>query len=1143
MHITGEELKMEERKKVEEELKESEIKYRSLVEDAGAGVATTDWKGRFTFVNKALCRMIGYSGKELIGKPFADFLHPDDKKKILKIFWTAFTRPKREVSLEFRVVHKKGHIVHMYSTPTITLYKNKVIGFNAIITDITERKQMEEALRKSREKYRSIVELAPDGIVAINIKGVITSANPAFLRLTGFSKNEIVGKHFTKLGTIRAGDIPKYMKLFTSTLRGKLPPPIEFVYFRKDGTQRWGEAHSGLMKKDGKTVGFQVILRDITERKKAEETLRESEEKYRTQFEEALDAILVADAETGIIIDCNRAASELVGREKSELIGKHQRILHPPQEIEGEFSRTFKQHVKEKEGQVLEAQVITKKGEIKDVAIKANVFELEGKNLIQGIFRDITERKKAEEELIRLSSAVKTSTDSIVISDIGGKILDVNEATLKMYGSDDKEDLIGKNSFNLIAPEEREKALAGAKDLLEKGYLKIRAYHILTKNGNRIPVEMSAAIMKDTDGKPIGFVGISRDITERKQTEEKLRESEERFRNLFESADDGILTVDLHGRVTSANKKIEEISGLSREKIIGKLPTQFGQMGIIGLKDMPLIIKALKTRIKGQPSKVYDFKIKNKKGQEKFIEFRSSLIKKMGKPIGILEIVRDVTERKKAEEKVRESEEKYKSIFENAGDAIVTFDLKGNVTSANKAVFAEYGFKENEFVGKNMLKFVPKKYWSRLLKELADIARGNPTEGELEIFTPRGKRIADYRNNPIRQGKEIVGFQTILRDITERKMMEEKLRQYSEHLEELVQKRTEELLESETRYSTLVEEASDGVAIVQDEKIVFTNKRLLEIVGYSRDELIGLPLEKAVDKKYLQQVKEDYERGIRGEKVPTTFELEIIAKTGERALVEASSTFINYKGRPAVLILVRDISERKRIEEEHLKLEKLAAIGELATMVGHDLRNPLQSIENAAYVLTNEMSQCANTHSVSIPQKAKEMLQVINNSVNYADKIIKDLQDFSAPQKPRLKKTNINTIVKETLSQFETPKNVKLITELNSLPEIKADKDMTKRVFLNLTINGIQAMKNGGTLKISSKKTRDFVEVSFKDTGIGMPKEKMGKIFTPFFTTKAKGMGMGLPICKKFVDAHHGNIAVESEEGKGTTFTVKLPIQ
>jgi len=196
-----------------------------------------------------------------------------------------------------------------------------------------------------------------------------------------------------------------------------------------------------------------LLKDDITERKKAEEALKESEEKYRTQFEEALDAILLADAETGTIINCNRAASELIGREKSELIGKHQRILHPPEEIEGEFSRTFKQHLKEKEGQVLETQVITKKGEIKEVAIKANVFELSGKKLIQGIFRDITERKKAEEKIKKSSEEWKKTfnaiSDFVFVLDKDFRFVRVNKALCDVLKKEPKE-LIGKRCFEVL---------------------------------------------------------------------------------------------------------------------------------------------------------------------------------------------------------------------------------------------------------------------------------------------------------------------------------------------------------------------------------------------------------------------------------------------------------------------------------------------------------------------------------------------------------------------------------------------------------------------------------------------------------------------------------------------------------------------
>ncbi len=195
-----------------------------------------------------------------------------------------------------------------------------------------------------------------------------------------------------------------------------------------------------------------------TRRKDVEEKLQESEEKYRKQFEEALDAIFIADAETGIIINCNRAASKLVEREKPELIGKHQRILHPQQEIMGEFSTTFEQHIKEKEGQIIETQVITKKGEIKNVAIKANLFEVKGRKMLQGIFRDINERKIADKLLCESEQKYRdlydNAPDMYHSLDKDGIIIDYNETEARMLGYK-KEEIIGRPVIDFFTEESR----------------------------------------------------------------------------------------------------------------------------------------------------------------------------------------------------------------------------------------------------------------------------------------------------------------------------------------------------------------------------------------------------------------------------------------------------------------------------------------------------------------------------------------------------------------------------------------------------------------------------------------------------------------------------------------------------------------
>jgi len=615
---------------------------------------------------------------------------------------------------------------------------------------------------------------------------------------------------------------------------------------------------------------------------------------------------------------------------------------------------------------------------------------------------------------------------------------------------------------------------------------------------------------------------------------EELAESSKDFQTLFNIMPDPVVIVDSNGKFLEVNDRVEEITGFKKEELLGK---NFLVTKIVTEKSKKILAKNLTERMLGMSIMPYEVGVFTKDGRELPFEINATKIEYKRKPADLV-ILRDIMQRKKAEEL-------YRSMVELSPDSIITVDTRGVLTSCNNAATRMLGYSEDEMTGKHFSKIgvIRARNLPKFLKLFISVLRGEVTEPlELTFNCKDGTPLlAEVRVSLLKERSRIIGLQAISRDITERKRMEEELRQHSEHLEELVQKRTKDLLELETRYSVLVKEASDGVVILQDERIVFTNKTILEISGYSRDELIGTSFGKIcgmVDEKYRQLVKERHEKRIRGEEVPARSELELIAKTGERIPIEASSAIIHHNGTPAVLTIVRDTRERKRIEEQHIGLEKLAAVGEAATMVGHDLRNPLQSIESATYYLNNELPHLQTT------QKMIEMLKVINDSVDYADKIIRDLEDFSAMSKPTLEDNNINAIVKEVLSQVETQENMELVTKLGHLPEIKADKNMIKRVFLNLAMNGIQAMvEKGGRLRVSTKKTKGFVEIAFEDTGIGISKENKEKIFTPFFTTRAKGMGVGLAICKKFVESHGGSIEVESKEGKGSTFTVILPVQ
>ena len=232
--------------------------------------------------------------------------------------------------------------------------------------------------------------------------------------------------------------------------------------------------------------------------------------------------------------------------------------------------------------------------------------------------------------------------------------------------------------------------------------------------------------------------------------------------------------------------------------------------------------------------------------------------------------------------------------------------------------------------------------------------------------------------------------------------------------------------------------------------------------------------------------------------------------------------------------LDRANKDLKKTQEKLLKTERFAAIGELAGMIGHDLRNPLQGISGAAYYL--------KTRSISEEDdKGREMLATIERCVEYSNKIVNDLLEYSKEIRVELEETNPKLLIEDSLRQVSTPAHVDIVDETISAPELQIDKGKMERVFVNLIRNAFDAMQNGGRLTIKSESAGGDVVFSFSDTGTGMTPEVMSKLWTPLFTTKAKGMGFGLAICKRIIEAHGGKITAQTEEGKGSVFTVTLP--
>jgi len=390
-----------ERKKAEEDLKKSEEKYRFLVDNIDEIVLIISKTGKILFVNNKAMKTFGYSAEEVIGKSILSFLTKNSIRKTMYALAQEFLgRHQPEMEIEIKI--KTGEVRTLSVAPSsIPVYdKGKMIGIQVNCTDVTERRKAAQSIKESEEKYRNIIETAPEGIITAGLDGRINSCNSAFLKLTGYPKEDIVGKNFSKLPTLRSRDAPKYIKLFASLMRGKTPSePPEITWIKKDGTSCSGEISFSLLKEGGRMTGMQAFVRDTTERRRSEEEVRRSEDRFRMIFEHAPDAYYLNDMK-GTFIDGNFEAERITGYRRDELIGKSFTKLNMLKK--GQLQKAISLLVKNAAGMSTgpdEFKLVRKDGKEVPVEISTHPVKIGGRTLTLGIARDISERKKTEEDL------------------------------------------------------------------------------------------------------------------------------------------------------------------------------------------------------------------------------------------------------------------------------------------------------------------------------------------------------------------------------------------------------------------------------------------------------------------------------------------------------------------------------------------------------------------------------------------------------------------------------------------------------------------------------------------------------------------------------------------------------------------------
>ena len=322
-----------------------------------------------------------------------------------------------------------------------------------------------------------------------------------------------------------------------------------------------------------------------------------------------------------------------------------------------------------------------------------------------------------------------------------------------------------------------------------------------------------------------------------------------------------------------------------------------------------------------------------------------------------------------------------------------------------------------------------------------------------------------------------------------------------------------------------------------ESKILRVNERLMDFLGYSDKELIGKSIVKLCDetqenfcKKVLKELSE--------KEIIRNYELIFQTKSGEKRHVLFSGSIVHSKTGRAIGIecIIHDITEHKKIEERLLKAERLASIGELAGQVGHDLRNPLAGLKNSVYILKKKSGRLTET-------EMHATLATMDIAIEDSDRIISSLVDYSSELFLQPEQCTPKSLVLHSLSAIQVPDRLNIINDAMDETKMFLDAPRVEKVFASIIKNAIDAQPEKGIIKIQNVLKEQDIEIAFTDSGRGIPDDILPKIFSPLVTTKAKGMGMGLAICKRIVEAHGGKIAVKSAVGIGTTITINLPIK
>jgi len=894
-------------------------------------------------------------------------------------------------------------------------------------------------------------------------------------------------------------------------------------------------------------VNISTEISTVIKKNEFVKEIKEREKHFSAIADTANDSIITADS-NGNIIYVNSSTSGMFGYEQDELLGSPLAVIMPEKYI-NRHDKAFKNVVETGDSRLL-GKTIELSGRRKDgtefpLELSLAKWELNESIYFTGMIRDISSRKSIENELIENRNSL---IEAQSIAKLGNWQWDVRSNTVKwseeMYNiyeiSASEFDNTYEGFLSRLHPEDKELIQFKISEAFTNKDIFEFNERIITPKGKVKVLRSSGGVRLDDNGNVERLVGTCLDITDIYEAEQKIRENEERLSLIMENIKDyAVILLDESGNIKSWNRAAEYIKGYSREEILGKHISVFYTDEDLESK-MPEYNLAMAAKLGRYENQGWR---KRKNGSKFWADIIFSPLYDGEKLKGFVKVTRDITERKKAEQDLIESEKRLKEAQEIAKLGSWEWDAVQDEVKWSAEMYnifeIEPGTEITQQIYLDMLDEENKKIREEAIRKA--IESDSPFDYYLNISSRSGIAKIIHSQGEIEKDENggIIRMVGTFMDVTEMKEAEEKVKQSEKQLKEA---------QSIAKLGSWQSDLKTGTVQWSDELY-----RIYEIEPCSAD-LDYKNLRRYIYHKDLHAMDELVNR-IESNPSDAEIDYRIVTPSGRLKFLSLDLRIETDKRKKPIRMYgsVQDITDIKLVEEELRKTnaklieaqkelihnEKLAALGRFSSGIAHEIRNPLANISALAQLLAKSKIE---------DEKMKKHLKYILVNSDIANKIIKDLLNFASPEDLVYDDFSAGELLENILNSIEarcTEKQIALNKLIPAdLPVLHADKVKLENALLNFVSNAIDAIESGGNISVKARedKINNQVIIDIIDTGKGIPPENLDKIFEPFFTTKETGTGLGLGLAYQYIKSHNGVLNISSEPGQGTHVEIKLPL-